>query len=248
MAGKLQDKVALVTGASKGIGVSIAKHLAAAGASVAVNYNSDRAGAERVVTEIIRNGGKAIAVQGSLANEVDIRRIVAETRTEFGRLDILVNNAGVYDFKPLEEVTVDHFHWHFDTNVLGLILASQEAAKAFGNNGGTIVNIGSVAATSGPATAVVYAATKGAVETITRTLANELGARGIRVNAVNPGMVATEGAGEIVKSDFRTAVEAATPLGRIGVPDDIGPAVVFLASPDASWITGQSLLVAGGYR
>jgi 3-oxoacyl-[acyl-carrier protein] reductase len=248
MSGKLAGKVALVTGASKGIGVAIAKHLAAEGANVAVNYNSDKSGAERVVSEINKQGGKAVAVQGSLANEADVRRIFVETKKALGKLDILVNNAGVYDFKPLEDVTPDHFHWHFDTNVLGLILASQEAAKEFEDRGGAIINIGSVAATTGPATAVVYAATKGAVDTITRTLANELGPRGIRVNAVNPGMVATEGAADFVKGDFRTEVEAATPLGRIGVPDDIGPAVAFLASPQAGWITGQSLIISGGYR
>jgi 3-oxoacyl-[acyl-carrier protein] reductase len=183
-----------------------------------------------------------------MAKEAYIRRVFAETKQAFGALNILVNNAGVYEFKPIEEVTVEHFHWHFDTNVLGLILASQEAVKAFGDRGGVIVNIGSVAATSGPPNAVVYAATKGAVDTITRTLANELGPRGIRVNAVNPGMIETEGTTEIVKSDFRRAVEAGTPLGRIGVPEDIGSVVAFIASPEARWITGESLLVSGGNR
>jgi 3-oxoacyl-[acyl-carrier protein] reductase len=250
MSSKLSGKVAIVTGASKGIGASIAVHLAAQGAAVVVNYSSSKQGADRVVGEITGNGGKAIAVQANLARESDIRRLFAETKKALGRLDILVNNAGVYEFAPLENVTPEHFHKQFDVNVLGLILASQEAARHFGPAGGSIINISSVAATSAPATASVYAATKGAVDTITRALAKELGPKKIRVNAVNPGMVETEGvrALGIDESDFRKQVEAATPLGRIGQPVDIAPAVVFLASDEAAWITGETLHIAGGYR
>jgi len=248
MSRKLEGKAAIVTGASKGIGVAIARELASHGASVVVNYNSDKAGADRVVSEIVGRGGKAIAVRASLANEPDIRRLFTEAHHAFGTLDILVNNAGVFDFKPIEDVTVDHFRWHFDTNVLGLILASQEAAKAFGDRGGSIVNISSVVTSAAPPNSTVYAATKGAVDVITRVLANELGPRRIRVNAVSPGMVATEGAAGFVESEFRKEIEAVTPLRRIGMPNDIAPAVAFLASDEASWVTGQCIVIAGGYR
>jgi 3-oxoacyl-[acyl-carrier protein] reductase len=247
---KLTGKVAIVTGASKGIGASIAKHLAEEGAAVVVNYASSKEGADRVVAEISGKGGKVIAVQANIAKEGDVRRLFAEAREAFGRLDILVNNAGVYEFLPLESVTAEHFHRMFDLNVLGLILASKEAAKHFGAEGGSIVNISSVASTAAPATASVYSATKAAVDAVTRSLAKELGPRNIRVNAVNPGMVETEGvhAGGFAQSDFRKQVEAQTPLGRIGQPQDIAPAAVFLASPDSGWITGETLHISGGMR
>lgn len=248
--GKLEDKVAVVTGASKGIGASIAKHLAAEGAAVVVNYASSRAGADRVVAEITRDGGRAIAVQADLARPADITRLFSETRAAFGRLDILVNNAGVYEFQPIEDVTEEHFHRQFDVNVLGLLLASKEAVKHFGAAGGRIVNVSSVASRAMPPNTSVYTATKAAVDAITGVLAKELGPRGIRVNAVNPGMVETEGVhtAGIMESDFRKEVEAKTPLGRIGQPRDIAPAVVFLASEDSGWVSGETLLVAGGLR
>lgn len=246
----LAGRVAIVTGASKGIGASIAEHLAEAGAAVVVNYASSRSGAERVVEAIAGKGGRAIAVQADLSKELDVRRLFAEAIKAFGRLDIVVNNAGIYEFLPLEQVTAEHFHRQFDLNVLGLLLACQEAARRFGPEGGSIINISSVVATAAPATGAVYSATKAAVDAVTRSLAKELGPRGIRVNSVNPGMVETEGvhAAGFASGDFRTAVEAATPLGRIGQPGDIAPAVVFLASDAARWITGETLHIAGGYR
>jgi 3-oxoacyl-[acyl-carrier protein] reductase len=250
VAKKLEGKVAVVTGASKGIGASIALHLAAEGASVVVNYSSSKEGADRIVGEINGNGGRAVAVQANLAKEGDVRRLFAETKKAFGRLDVLVNNAGVYEFWPLEQVTAAHFHKMFDVNVLGLILATQEAVKLFGDGGGSIINISSVAATAAPPTASVYSGTKAAVDAVTRSLAQELGARKIRVNSLNPGMVETEGvrAMGIDQGDFRRKVEADTPLGRIGQPKDIAPAAVFLASDDSAWITGETLYVAGGLR
>jgi 3-oxoacyl-[acyl-carrier protein] reductase len=250
MAKKLQGQVAVVTGASKGIGAAIARHLAAEGAAVVVNYATSQAGADRVVADITRAGGRAVAVQANVADQADIRRLFAETKRAFGKLDVLVNNAGIYEFAPLEEVTAGHFHKMFDLNVLGLILASQEAVKHFGPAGGSIINISSVAATSAPPTTAVYSATKAAVDAVTRALAKELGPRKVRVNAINPGMVETEGvhAAGIAASDFRTQVEAQTPLGRIGQPQDIAPAAVFLASADAAWITGETLHITGGFR
>lgn len=247
---KLENKVAVVTGASKGIGASIATHLAAAGAAVAVNYASSRAGADRVVAEITRGGGRAIAVQGDLSRPADIVRLFSETIGAFGRLDILVNNAGVYELRPLEDISEEHFHTQFNVNVLGLLLASKEAVKHFGAAGGSIVNISSTASTLTPATAAVYSGTKAAVDAITRSLAKELGPRGIRVNAVNPGMVETEGARSagFMEGEFRKQIEATTPLGRIGQPQDISPTVVFLASEDSGWVTGETLRVAGGLR
>ena len=247
---KLDEKVAIVTGASKGIGAAIAKHLAAEGAAVVVNYSSSKEGADRVVDEIAKQGGKAIAVRANIARKVDIERLFAETKKAFGKLDILINNAGVYEFVPLENVTEEHFHKHFDVNVLGPLLATQEAAKYFGSEGGSIINISSSASVSAPAVASVYSATKAALDTITKSLAKELGPRKIRVNAINPGMVETEGvrAGGFLGSDFQKMFEAQSALGRIGQPDDIAPAVVFLASPDAKWITGETLVVSGGYR
>ena len=240
----------MVTGASKGIGAAIAKALAAEGASVVVNYASSRAGADKVVAEITGNGGKAVALQADVAKKPDIERLFAETKKTFGALDILVNNAGIYEFLPLEKITEDHFHKQFNVNVLGQILATQEAVKHFGSTGGSIINISSVASTSAPAGGSVYSATKAAVDAVTKSLAKELGPRKIRLNTINPGMVETEGlhSAGMVESDFRKQIEAQTPLGRIGQPDDIAPAVVFLASPDAGWITGESLHVTGGVR
>jgi 3-oxoacyl-[acyl-carrier protein] reductase len=250
MAGKLAKKVAIVTGASKGIGASIAKHLAAEGAAVVVNYASSRDGADRVVADIKANGGKAVAVQANVARKADVERLFAEAKKAFGRLDVLVNNAGVYEFAPLTEITEEHFHKHFDVNVLGLILASKEAVKYFDSAGGSIINISSVVATLSPPSAAVYSATKAAVDAVTRSLAKELGPRKVRVNSINPGMVDTEGvrAAGISESDLRKQVEAQTPLGRIGQPHDIAPAAVFLASNDSSWITGETLFISGGYR
>src|SRR5207302_3696326 len=208
------------------------------------------AGAVRVVAEITAKGGRAIAVGADVAKPADIKRLFAEAKKAFGRLDILVNNAGVYEFAPLEEVTPEHFHKLFDLNVLGLLLASQEAVKHFGPSGGSVINISSVAATSAPPTASVYSATKAAVNAITKSLAGELGPRHIRVNAINPGMVETEGvhAAGIAESDFRKQVESQTPLGRIGQPQDIAPAAVFLASADSAWLTGETLYISGGNR
>jgi 3-oxoacyl-[acyl-carrier protein] reductase len=248
MSQKLAGKVAIVTGASKGIGASIATHLAAEGAAVVVNYSSSKEGADRVVGDIVRKGGKAVAVQANLAKQADIQRLFAETRKAFGKLDILVNNAGVYEFAPLENVTAELFHKMFDLNVLGLLLASQEAVKHFGPQGGNIINISSVAATVAPPTTSVYSATKAAVNAITRSLAQELGPRKIRVNSINPGMIETEGfhAAGIAESDFRKQTEAQTPLGRIGQPQDIAPMAAFLASSDSAWITGQSYYINGG--
>ncbi len=250
MSKKLKDKVAVVTGASKGIGASIAKHLASEGAAVAVNYATSKEGADRVVSEIVKNGGKAIAIQADMSKQSDIKRLFSETLKAFAKLDILINNAGVYDFAPLEEVTNEHFHKMFDLNVLGLLLATQEAAKHFGNSGGSVVNISSVASTSALPNISVYSATKAAVDALTRSLAKELGPRKIRINSINPGMVETEGLHSkgIAESDFRKHSESQTPLGRIGQPDDISPAVVFLASEDSAWITGETLFISGGLR
>ena len=250
MSKKLSGKVAVVTGASKGIGASIALHLSAEGSAVVVNYASSKAGADRVVAEITGNGGKAVAIQADLAKEADIRRLFAETKKAFGRLDVLVNNAGVYEFAPLENVTAQHFHKMFDLNVLGLILASQEAAKLFGPGGGSIINISSAVATAALPTASVYSATKAAVDAVSRSLAAELGPKKVRVNSINPGMVETEGvhAAGFTGGDFQRQFESQAPLGRIGQPRDVAPAVVFLASDDSSWITGEALYVAGGYR
>jgi 3-oxoacyl-[acyl-carrier protein] reductase len=250
MTQKLNGKVAIVTGASKGIGAGIAKQLAAEGAAVVVNYASSKEGAERVVAEIERNGGKALAVRANMAKKAEIERLFAETKKAFGRLDILVNNAGVYEFAQLEDITEESFHKMFDVNVLGLILASKEAARHFDSAGGSIINISSVASTTAPATTSVYSATKAAVDAVTRSLAKELGPRHIRVNSINPGMVETEGvhAAGIMESEFRKEVETKTPLGRIGQAEDIAPAAVFLASQDSQWITGETLFVSGGLR
>ena len=248
MSKKLKGKVAVVTGASKGIGAGIAKHLAAEGAAVVVNYSSSQEGAERVVKEITGKEGKAVAVQANVAKKADVERLFAEALKAFGRLDILVNNAGIYEFAPLEDVTEEHFHKQFDINVLGLLLASKEAIKHFGPTGGSIINISSVASTTAPANTSVYSATKGAVDAATKSLAKELGPRNIRVNAINPGMVETEGvhAVGIMESEFYESTKAQTPLGRIGQPEDVAPAAVFLASDDASWITGAIFHITDG--
>jgi 3-oxoacyl-[acyl-carrier protein] reductase len=250
MSKKLEGQVAVVTGASKGIGAAIAEHLAAAGATVVVNYARSRPGAEAIVDRIRRAGGKAVAVQADVSNLEDVRRLFAEAKKAFGKLDILVNNAGIYEFAPLEAISADHFHKHFNLNVLGLLLTTQEAIKHFGPSGGSIVNISSFAATSAPPNTSVYSGTKAAVNAITRSLAQELGPRRIRVNAVSPGVVETEGlrAAGISGSDFQRQIETQTPLGRISRPQDIAPAVVFLASPESAWITGENLYVSGGLR
>ena len=247
---KLEGKVAVVTGASKGIGAAIAKQLAAEGSKVVVNYASSREGADRVVSEIRKSGGQAIAVQADLSKEDDVVRLFAETKKEFGHLDILVNNAGVYQFAPLDQIDAAHFRWHFDVNVLGLLLASREALALFPAEGGSIINISSVVSTGRFPGSAVYRATKGAVDALTRALSVELGPRKIRVNTIKPGMVETEGvhAAGIAGSEMQSQVESQTPLGRIGQPEDISGAAVFLASSDSSWITGESFFISGGMR
>jgi 3-oxoacyl-[acyl-carrier protein] reductase len=247
---QLSNKVAVVTGASKGIGAGIAKGLAAAGAAVVVNYASSKEGADRVVDEIVKAGGKALAVQGDVSKASDVQRLFAETKRVFGRLDALVNNAAVYQFMPLAEITEETFHRQFNINVLGLLLATQEAVKHFGPEGGNIINIGSTVTQVTPPTAAVYAASKGAVDAITHVLAKELGPHKIRVNSINPGPVETEGlhAMGAMDSDFLKQFEAQTPLGRIAQPADIAPIAVFLASQDAGWVTGETLLASGGLR
>ena len=247
---KLANKVAVVTGASKGIGAEIAKALAAQGASVVVNYASSKQGADKVVADIAAKGGKAVAVQGDVAKAADVQRIFAETRKVFGKLDVLVNNAGVYKFTPLEAVTESDFRKQFDTNVLGLILATQEAAKHFGEEGGSVINIGSVVSRLTPPSSVVYAATKSAVDAVTGVLAKELGPKKIRVNSINPGLTITEGAeaAGFSSGDFTDQTVAQTPLGRVGQPTDIAPAAVFLASEDARWVTGETIAVSGGLK
>jgi 3-oxoacyl-[acyl-carrier protein] reductase len=245
----LQNKIAIVTGASKGIGASIAKHLAAAGATVVVNYSSSKPGADQVVADITAAGGKATAIQGDFSKPEAVAKTFAEIKKQFGKLDILVNNAGVYNFSPIEQVTAEEFHREYNLNVLGLLLATKEAAALMGPDGGSVINIGSVAATMAPAGASIYSGTKGAVDSITIALSKELGPRNIRVNAVNPGMVETEGvvSAGILGSEFHTDAIKQTPLGRIGQPEDIGRVVTFIASSDSYWINGQLLRVSGGH-
>jgi len=230
---KLDGKVAIVTGASKGIGAGIAKEFATQGASVVVNYASAKQDADRVVDEISKSGGKAIAIQGNVTKKSEVERLFAETEKAFGKIDILVNNAGVYEWVALEAVTEQQFHRMFDTNVLGMLLVTQEGLKHFNSEGGSIINIGSLASSLTP-----------------RTLAKELGPQKIRVNSINPGMVVTEGAvaGGFTEGDIRKMLETQTPLGRIGQTQDIAPAAVFFASPDSAWISGETLLIAGGLR
>ncbi|MGZ3764370.1 MAG: SDR family NAD(P)-dependent oxidoreductase [Mucilaginibacter sp.] len=247
---KLENKVAVVTGASKGIGAGIAKSLAAAGASVVVNYASSKGGAEKVVADIISNGGRAIAIQGDVSKSADVTRLFAETKEAYGALDILVNNAGVYKFGALAEITEDEFHRQFNTNVLGLLLATQGAVNSFGEKGGSVINIGSVVSRITPPGSAIYTATKGAVDSITQVLSKELGSKKIRVNSINPGMIETEGThtAGFIGSDFQAEVERTAPLGRIGQPDDIAPVAVFLASDESGWLTGETLLAGGGVR
>lgn len=248
---KLAGKVALVTGASKGIGAAIAKELAAEGASVVVNYSSSKAGADKVVSEITAQGGEAIAVGANVADPTDVVKLFAEAKKAYGKLDVLVNNAGIYEFASIEAITPEHFHKQFNLNVLGLLLATQEAVKLFGDGGGSVINISSIVSTTALPQTAVYSATKASVDAITRSLAKELGPRGIRVNSVNPGMIETEGtqAASITAhdSEFRKITEAQTPLGRIGQPQDVGPVVAFLASSDSGWVTGDAIRVGGGF-
>jgi 3-oxoacyl-[acyl-carrier protein] reductase len=246
--GKLNNQVAVVTGASKGIGAAIAKALAAEGASTVVNYSSSKAGADKVVQEITAKGGKAIAVQADVAKHGDLVRLFSEVKQVYGKLNILVNNAGIYEFSPLEGVTEEHFHRHFNLNVLGLLLATQEAVKLFGPEGGSIINIGSAASTLLSPNTSVYSATKAAVDAITGSLAKELGPRKIRVNSINPGMIETEGveSGGFLNGDFRKWVESQASLRRIGKTDDISPTAVYLASSDSKYLTGELIRISGG--
>jgi 3-oxoacyl-[acyl-carrier protein] reductase len=247
---KLQGKVAVVTGASKGIGAAIAEHLAAEGASVVVNYAASKAGADAVLQRIKDKGGTAVAVQADVSKPDDVKRLFAQTRAAYGKLDVLVNNAGVYEFAPLNSITPEHFHKQFNLNVLGLLLATQEAIKLMGPAGGSVINVSSIVGPMPVENASVYSATKAAVDAVTVALSKELGPKKIRVNSLNPGMVETEGlhAAGIAESDFRKTVEAQTPLGRIGRPEDIARVAVFYASDDAGWVTGQTLVLAGGQR
>jgi 3-oxoacyl-[acyl-carrier protein] reductase len=247
---KLTGKVAVVTGASKGIGAGIAKELAAQGASVVVNYASSKEGADKVVAEITKAGGKAIAVGGSVAKAGDIEKLFAETKKAYGKVDILVNNAGVYAFAPLEAITEEEIDRIFDTNVKGLLLATKAGVALFPPEGGSVINIGSVASEQTPPMSGVYSGTKGAVDAITRVFAKELGPKKIRVNAVNPGPVVTEGfkTSGVEGSDFEKIMLQGTPLGRLGQPDDVATVVAFLASDDARWVTGSLLQAAGGLR
>ena len=248
MSQKLTNQVAVVTGASKGIGAAIAKHLAAEGAAVVVNYSSSQESANQVVAEILRSGGKALAVKADVSKKTDIERLFSAATQEFGKIDILVNNAGIYTPSPIEEITEEHFHKQVDLNVLGLILSTQEGIKHFKETGGSVVNISSVVSSLGLANMSVYSSTKAAVDAVTRSLAKELAPRKIRVNSVNPGMVETEGLHATGFIQGREGMEAITPLGRIGQPEDIAPAVVFFASKDSSWITGETLYITGGLR
>jgi len=247
---KLTGKVAVVTGASKGIGAGIAKELAAAGAAVVVNYASSREGADRVVAEIESKGGKAVAVQGDVSKAADVTRLFAEAKEAYGALDILVNNAGVYQFGALEDVTEDEFHRQFNTNVLGLLLTTKEGVKHFGAEGGSVINIGSTISQLPMPNSSIYTATKSAVDAITHVLSKELAGKNIRVNSINPGGVETEGTrtAGVIGTDLEKQLVAQTPLGRIGQPGDIGTIAVFLASPDSGWLTGELLLASGGMR
>ena len=248
--GKLTGKVAVVTGASKGIGAGIAKALGAAGASVVVNYASDKAGADRTANEITKAGGKAVAVGGSVTKQSEIDNLFAETKKQFGKLDILVNNAGVYAFAPIENVTEEEIDRIFNTNVKGLLLTTKAAVALFPSEGGSVINIGSVVSEQTPPGSSIYSGTKGAVDVITRVLAKELGPKNIRVNAVNPGLTSTEGVktAGIEGGDFEKLAVSQTPLGRMGRPDDIADVVTFVASDEARWVTGSLLQAGGGLR
>lgn len=245
---KLEHKLAVITGASKGIGAAIAKSLAAEGASVVVNYASSKTDAEKVVDEIIAAGGKAIAIQGDVAKKEDVDRLFKETETNFGPIDILVNNAGIYEFSPLEEITEDHFHKQFNINVLGLLLISQGAIKHFSKKGGSIINISSFVSDYILPNSSVYTATKSAVDGITRVLSKELAGKKIRVNSINPGLIETDGthSGGVIGSEFHREMENLAPLGRIGLTKDISPIALFLASDDSGWVTGETIIASGG--
>jgi len=247
---ELKGKVAIVTGASKGIGAGIAKGMAEAGAAVVVNYASSKEGADRVVSEITGKGGKAVAIQGDVSKVADVKRLFAEAKRAFGAPDVLVNNAGIFAFDPLEAVTEDEFHREFNTNVLGPILTIQEALKHFGPEGGSVINISSVVSTAAVPNSVVYSATKGAVDSIARVLGTELAARKIRVNTIAPGGVETEGSHSVgmIGSDFEKQIVADTPMGRLGQPEDIARVAVFLASDNARWLTGERIAASGGLR
>lgn len=247
---KLTGKVAVVTGASKGIGAGIAKALGAQGASVVVNYASDKSGADKTVAEITKAGGKAVAIGASVGNASDVDKLFTETKKSFGKVDILVNNAGVYSFAPLEEITEEEINRIYSTNVTGLLLTTKAAVKFFPAEGGSVINIGSIVSESTPPNTAIYTGTKGAVDAITRVLAKELGPKNIRVNAVNPGITETEGTDTagIRGSDFEKSLVADTPLGRTGKPDDIADVVTFIASDDARWVTGSLLQAGGGLR
>jgi 3-oxoacyl-[acyl-carrier protein] reductase len=247
---RLVNKVAVVTGASKGIGAAIAKALAAAGAQVVVNYSSSRAGAEKVVADIVARDGKAIAIQADVSKAADVKRLFAETKRAFGRVDVLVNNAGVYKFHPLEQVEEAEFHRQFEINVLGPLLSTREALNYFGSEGGNVINISSVVSENSTPNTSVYSATKGALDAVTRVLSKELAGRKIRVNTIAPGGTETEGAHELgmIGSEFEKQIVAQTPLGRLGQPDDIAKVAVFLASDESAWLTGERLSVSGGLR
>lgn len=249
MAKKLDGKVAVVTGASKGIGAAIARHLAAEGAAVVVNYASSKDGADKVVADITAKGGKAVAVKGDVSKKADAEAIIAAAVKTYGKLDVLVNNSGVYEFAPIEQVTEEHFHRQFNVNVLGLLLTTQAAVKHL-KAGGSVINIGSGVSRVTPPNTAVYTATKGAVDAITGVLSKELGPKKIRVNSINPGLVDTEGARTLgaIGSEMETGFVAQTPLGRTGQPGDIAAIAVFLASDDAGWLTGETLLATGGLR
>lgn len=246
---KLKGKVAVVTGASKGIGAGIARALAAEGAAVVVNYASSRSGADKVVAEIEKTGGKAVAIQADMSKSDDVVRLFAQTKQSLGTPSILVNNAGVFQFDPLDQVKPDEFHRQFNVNVLGPILASREAATYFGEDGGSIINVSSIVSTRAFPQSVIYSATKGALDSVTRVLAAELGPKKIRVNTLAPGMIETEGThtAGIIGSDFEAQAKAGTPLGRIGQPDDIAKIAVFLASDESGWVSGERIEGAGGH-
>lgn len=247
--GKLKDKIAVVTGGSKGIGAAIAKHFAEGGAKVVVNYASNKEAADEVVKTITDNGGTAISVQGDISKEADVRRLFEETKNAFGTLDILVNNAAHQQYLPIEQVTVENFHKHFDTNVLGATLAIQQSLQLFSDKGGSIINISSVAGKLPMAGVLLYSATKAAINAITISLSKELGAKNIRINSILPGATETEGAtnaGVTTGSEAEKMFITNTPLGRRGQPEDISKVAVFLASDDAAWITGESIAVSGG--
>ena len=250
---RLEGKVAIVTGASKGLGAAIAKYFASEGASVVVNYASSKTGADRVVTEIAAKGGKAVAVKGNVGSREELAALFAEADKAYGKLDILVNNAGVYEFLPLEAITDAHFHRLFDVNVLGLIAATQEAAKRFGEKGGSIINVSSIVSLSPQPSGSVYAATKGAVDALTVSMAKELAARKIRVNTIHPGLIPTEGVqvnlqnGSYAEERMKKLKEV-TPLGRLGTPEDVAHAAVYLASDESAFMTGEGIVLSGGYR